>query len=241
MKITDKIKEKSKYIRGESPVVIGFLGDSVTHGCFEIYRSGAEAIETEYRSYDAYHNKLKGMLETVNPSVTINVLNAGISGDRALGGLERIERDIIAYKPDLCVVCYGLNDVNAGIDKIDEYASALDGIFKKLKTADIETIFMTPNMMATYVSSDVYDEKIILTIKNISEHQINGDMEAYMERAKEVCELNGVVVCDCYKKWKKLYENGTDVTRLLANRVNHPTEKMHNLFAYSLFEMIMDL
>ena len=61
-----------------------------------------------------------------------------------------------------------------------------------------------------------------------------------MEKAMEVCRNNDVPVCDCYRKWKKLKENGVDITRLLSNRVNHPTEAMHWMFAASLFEMIMD-
>ena len=56
--------------------------------------------------------------------------------------------------------------------------------------------------------------------------------------AKTVAEEMGVLVCDCYKKWKAMAES-EDITMLLANRINHPTSEMHNLFADSLYEMIM--
>lgn len=46
-----------------------------------------------------------------------------------------------------------------------------------------------------------------------------------------------VKVCDCYKEWKKLSET-QDITYLLANRINHPTKEMHELFAESLFKTI---
>ena len=49
----------------------------------------------------------------------------------------------------------------------------------------------------------------------------------------------GVKVCDCYKKWKKLSET-EDITKLLINRINHPTPEMHELFANSLFELIFE-
>ena len=45
----------------------------------------------------------------------------------------------------------------------------------------------------------------------------------------------------CYEKWKKINAMGADVTHLLANKVNHPNEKMHWIFAWSLFEMILGL
>ena len=40
------------------PIVIGFLGDSVTQGCFELYKTGETDFDTEFRSYEAYHSKL---------------------------------------------------------------------------------------------------------------------------------------------------------------------------------------
>ena len=81
MKITERIKEKAADFGGSAPVVFSFIGDSVTHGCFEIYRASETELETEFRSTKAYHFKLRQMLEAVFPPVCINVINAGISGD----------------------------------------------------------------------------------------------------------------------------------------------------------------
>ena len=60
-----------------------------------------------------------------------------------------------------------------------------------------------------------------------------------MEAAKQVCEKNHVRICDCYAKWKRLYENGVDITELLANKINHPTREMNWLFATSLLDTMM--
>ena len=65
-------------------------------------------------------------------------------------------------------------------------------------------------------------------------------MDVYMEKAREVCARNEIPVCDCYAKWKQLEAWGADVTRLLANGINHPTENLHWLFAVSLLEMILE-
>ena len=48
----------------------------------------------------------------------------------------------------------------------------------------------------------------------------------------------GVPVADAYGVWKKRSET-EDITMLLANRINHPTREMHELFAEKLFETIM--
>jgi hypothetical protein len=37
MRITEKIIAHNKNFAGTPPVLMAFLGDSVTHGCFEVY------------------------------------------------------------------------------------------------------------------------------------------------------------------------------------------------------------
>ena len=239
MQIRERIKECISEPGQHRPIVIGFLGDSVTQGCFEIYRTGEDSIETEFRSGQAYHGKLKRMLEEVFPSVPFNIINAGLSGDNAQNGKLRLKRDILAFAPDLVVVCFGLNDVNFGLEKLGDYEAALEGIFQELKEAGIDVIFLTPNMMSIRVVADENDPLIRSILAEITAHQVNGDMDAYMDRAREVCARNQVPVCDCYAKWRRLEECGADVTRLLANHVNHPKEQMHWLFAGALFDMIL--
>jgi hypothetical protein len=69
--------------------------------------------------------------------------------------------------------------------------------------------------------------------------QNEGRMDMFMNAAVALANEMGVPVCDCYSQWKKLAET-QDTTQLLANRINHPTKEMHELFAESLFRMIFD-
>ena len=97
---------------------------------------------------------------------------------------------------------------------------------------------MTPNMLNTYVADDAperYRDYAAVT----AEMQNSGRMDAYMDAAGKLTEEMKVPLCDCYREWKKLSEI-QDVTMLLSNRINHPTEEMHQLFADKLFEMIME-
>ena len=66
-----------------------------------------------------------------------------------------------------------------------------------------------------------------------------GDMDLYMDAARALCAERNIPVCDCYAKWKKMAENGIDVTELLANKINHPTREMNWLFAVSLLETML--
>lgn len=239
MKIMQKIIAKKKDIKCDSSVTLAFLGDSVTQGCFEIYTTLEGGIQTVFDQDNGYHSHLRRMLAYLYPQVSVNVINAGISGGKAPQGLERLERDVIRYSPDLCVVCFGLNDSTKGMDMLDTYADALDNIFKRLNQEGIETIFMTPNMMATKLSPFTTEPLHIETAVKCAAVQNEGQLEAYLERAKEIAQKNGVVICDCYAKWQTLYQNGVNVTELLSNKINHPTREMNKLFAISLLETMM--
>ncbi len=239
MKLVHRLRACAQSPGKFRPILLGFLGDSVTQGCFELYKTGENAIETEFRSGCAYHAHLKRMLEGLYPNVPINILNAGISGDNAPSGLVRLDRDILPFAPDLVVVCFGLNDAMAGPQGLDRYGQALEGIFRKLRAAGIETIFLTPNMMATRVTQEEQDPFIRSILADIAQVQNGGTLDAYMDRARAVCAAQGVPVCDCYRRWKRLWENGVDITRLLSNRANHPSEAMHWLFAGELLETIL--
>lgn len=239
MEIMKKIAAKAADNLNAEHVTIAFLGDSVTQGCFEIYKKADGSIETIFDKEHGYHALLNKIFSVLYPSVPVNMINAGISGDNAPHGLERLERDVICHNPDLAVVCFGLNDCEQGNDGIEKYVCALHQIFETLHKKGIEVIFMTPNMMNTSVSDHIADEDIRRIAADKMNQQQAGVLDAYIEAAKQVCKECNVRICDCYEKWKTLYRNGVDVTELLANKVNHPIREMNWLFAVSLLDTMM--
>lgn len=239
MNIMNLIRKKAMDNENFSGVTIAFLGDSVTQGCFEVYPKGNGMVGTIFEREYTYHNALSKIMGMLYPSVPVNIINAGISGDSAPNGLKRLENDVLRHSPDLAVVCYGLNDVHEGKENIHKYEEALRGIFTRLKEKEIETIFMTPNMMNTNISMHIQDEDIRGIAAITADLQNNGCMDAYIDAAKKVCEELEITVCDCYAKWKNLHENGADITELLSNKINHPTREMNWLFAVSLVETMM--
>ena len=100
-----------------------------------------ENIETVVQLEKGYHEKVKHILGLLYPRVPISIINAGISGDRAEMGLKRVERDVLSYKPDIVVVCYGLNDSMLCKEGMRVYIDSLKGIFEKIRSAGVETIF----------------------------------------------------------------------------------------------------
>ena len=237
MRLIEKLRQKNENPVGTSPVTIAFLGDSVTQGCFEVYKSGEKSIQTEFRVNEGYHIKLRSLLERCYPAAPINMIHAGISGDNVVSGLKRIDRDVIAYRPDLTIVSFGLNDSCQGIEKLELYRDSLKNVLKKLIDSGSEVIFLTQNLLADKVSYEVPEEFQKMFLDMVGHFD---DFLSYMETARQVCKELEVPVCDCTHKWLKLKENGVDIVRLLSNRINHPTEEMYWMFAVSLFEKIMD-
>lgn len=224
MRIRDKINMDRAGLEKYGPINIVAFGDSVTHG----------AVATGEINYETvYWNRLKNKILALRNYVPVNVINAGIGGITAKGSLSRIESQVLSHLPDLIIVCFGLNDVNG---TLDDYISALREIFTKCLESGADVIFMTPNMLNTYVSDETSPEHMNYAAVT-AKYQNEGKMDSFMESAVTLAKDMGVAVCDCYAKWKELSKT-QDTTKLLANRINHPTKEMHELFAASLFDLI---
>ena len=74
------------------------LGDSITHGM---------SLALEH----TYPHILSNLLQSDSQQPVI-VINAGIAGQTALQGLQRIWRDVIRYQPHVTLIAFGLNDAN---------------------------------------------------------------------------------------------------------------------------------
>ena len=226
MNVKDKIKMDKNGLVENGPITIVAFGDSVTHG----------AVASNEINYETvYWHRLAKKLNAYRNYIPVNVINAGIGGITAKASLPRMEKQVFAHSPDLIIVCFGLNDVNG---TLEDYLDSLREIFGRCRESEIETVFMTPNMLNTYVGEFVtaqYLDYAAVTAK----YQNEGRMDLYMSSACRLAEEMGVKVCDCYSYWKKLSET-EDTTRLLANGINHPTKDMHELFAQMLYDTVME-
>ena len=212
--------------------IIAFLGDSVTHGAFECIQGDSAGCIFDMDA--VYHERLRRMLLAVNPWLPVSIINAGVAGDNAIMGLARLERDVIAHKPHICVVNFCLNDLS---ETVEEYVAALREIFTRLIAAEIRPVLLTPSMLNTYVHPDTIPMYRDFAAVTAGWHQ-SGVMDGYVEAAKTLAAELGVAVADAYAKWKALEAEGMDVTENLANYINHPSRELHQLFADALFETL---
>lgn len=205
-------------------ITIAIFGDSVSHG----------ALNGCYDYENVYHHLLQKKLNALRDYIPVNIINASVGGTSAKSSLKRLQRQVLLHEPDLTVVCFGLNDVNG---TKEDYLAALREIFTRIIESGSELIFMTPNMLNTYVAEDTPPQYFEYAHKT-AEMQNSGKMDDYIYSAVALAEDMGVTVCDCYSEWKRLAET-EDTTALLVNRINHPISEMHKLFADRLYQLIV--
>ncbi len=120
-------------LAGLSGRTIVFFGDSQT--------------DNRHWSSPAHYPKvIEEVFRRINPSVKI--VNAGVGGDDSGEGLERLESDVLASKPDLCFVLFGGNDcAHWGKDhptvSVEQYRKNIEEIIVRLKAASCRPVLIS--------------------------------------------------------------------------------------------------
>lgn len=235
--IVEKLANRNKSPKEHEGATIVFLGDSITHGCFEVSFDG-EKYHPVYDEEHSYTAIFRRMVKTLYPATQLNIVNSGISGNTAGKGLARLERDVLSYHPDMVVVCFGLNDCNAGPDGIKTYETDLREILERICEAGIDVILMTPSATTDEVHYTLPTERECEDAARLAALTRTGVVDAYMQAARDVAASLDVAVVDCYAIWKSLIACGVSVNDILSNKINHPTRELHFLFAYELMRHI---
>lgn len=129
---------------------IVFFGDSITDCGRD--RSDNASLGNGY--VGILYEKLKNLYE----DRTFEFLNRGIGGDRACDLAARVDKDVVAEKPDVAVVLVGINDVWRKYDSgaefdLDAFAAAYEEVLKKIKDCGAKLIVVEPFLF------DVPDKK----------------------------------------------------------------------------------
>ncbi len=117
-----------------------FLGDSITE-------AGAQQ--------GGYVALVREKLAQAHPDVKIEIVGAGISGNRVPDLEQRLERDVLARQPNVVVIYIGINDVwhsqNGRGTSREDYEQGLQRLIKKIQGAGARVVLCTPSVIGEKV------------------------------------------------------------------------------------------
>lgn len=188
-----------KRLAAGEPTRIVCFGDSIT-GAY--YHTGGER---------AWCDMLGLALQRVYPQARLEMVNAGISGNTTAAGLARMEKDVIARKPHLVVVMFGMNDV-ARLP-LDDFATNLTMIIRRSHEAGAAVILCTPN--AVYENPG----RPIVKLAELS------------ERVRKLAKEQSLLVADCFAETAALKERDQLPWMLAMSDEIHPNMNGHRHMA----------
>lgn len=191
---------------GETEVRVVCFGDSVT-GIY--YHTGGRS---------AYPEVIHEALTARYPVSKLKVFNAGKSGHTTANGLGRIELDVLAHKPHLVTVMFGLNDVAKS--SIELYRKHLIEIITKCRAAGAEVILCTPNAVAETPDRPV--EKVA----------------AFAEVARILAKDLSVPLADAHASLGALHSTRPETWRLSMSDEIHPNLRGHRRLAETILAVI---
>lgn len=182
------------------------LGDSVT-GVY--YHTGG---------HRAYPEMLELALQATQPNAPIKVINAGISGNTTVNGLERLETDVLPHHPAIVTISFGLNDMVRVPP--EQFRSNLEQLVDRCRAQQSQVVLCTPNAVI-----DTSDRPITKLVE-------------YSGIIREVAATKMVRVCDQYQVGERLKQRAPWTWRLTLSDAIHPNMDGHRRMAEELCRCI---
>lgn len=191
---------------GREPVRIVCIGDSIT-GVY--YHTGG---------LRAYPEMLEIALRRTYPQAQVSVRNAGISGDTTKGALARLDRDVLAHKPHLVTVMFGMNDL-VRIPLI-EFRKNLKEISARCRQAGAEVLLCTQNSVMETAARPA------------------SKLAELTQAIRDVGREESLDVADCFAVYESVRAGDALEWSLLHSDEIHPNMDGHKVFASTIAQTI---
>jgi len=143
---------------------------------------------------------------------SIELINAGLSGNTTTDALQRMEHDVLAHRPDLIVAMFGMNDV-VRVEAAD-FRTNLETLITRARARQAEIVLMTPNAVFP-------DDPARPPAK----------LAAYARLIREVARASQVALADCHQAFESIRINDKQAWPRLMSDPVHPNMRGHRLFA----------
>lgn len=207
----EELKRRSRFVaktleklrKGDKVVIVAW-GDSVT--------VGGDASKPELAFPQLFVTRLRERF----PKAQISLVNAGVGGTDISQRLPNLQKEVLAYRPDLVVVEF-VNDMRLPVEEVRRcHRSAIDQIL----ATGAEVILITPHfVMPPWMKH---------------EHPRGKETRPFIQVLREVAAEKGVALADVSRRWEHLELEGLPYITLLYNGINHPDNRGHELFVKEL-------
>ncbi|HEX3152439.1 MAG TPA: SGNH/GDSL hydrolase family protein [Gemmataceae bacterium] len=196
---------------------IVFLGDSIT-------QAGVDK--------KGYVTVIKNTLANKHKSLKVEIIGAGISGNKVPDLQKRLQKDVLDKKPTLVVIYIGINDVWHGENDPargtpkDKFEAGLKEIIGKIKDAGARVIVCTPSVIGE---------------KKAGANKLDAKLDEYSEVSRAVAKETGSKLCDLRKAFQEYLEKNNAIDKesgiLTSDRV-HLNEAGNKFVAETMLGVI---
>lgn len=209
--ITGSLPKTTAILKAKKPLTLGASGDSISTG------ADASGIAKTAPFQPGYVELVAAQLqETYQSPVTLK--NRAVGGWSVANGVQDLD-NLLAEKPDLIIVAYGMNDV--GRRDPNWYREQTKNIIDRIHAANADTEII-----------------LVATMLGHSEW-VHTPREMFARYRDELRSLvaPGVALADLTEVWSALLENKHDFD-LTGNGLNHPNDFGHRLYAQAILSLL---
>ncbi len=150
-------------LQGKQKIVI--LGDSIT-------QAGGQ--------FGGYIWLMQRYLNHLYPQQQIELINAGVSGNKAADLGNRFQQDVIAQNPDLVVINVGINDVlqtlknsQDRVAALEQYRENLATMIQSAEAQNISVLLLSPTLVSEDLNSpeNIYLAEYIAVMAEVSQEK----------------------------------------------------------------------
>lgn len=189
--------------------------------------------------------RLDEALQSIGSS--LSVANAGVGGNTTRDALARLERDVLAHRPRVVVIGFGINDAAVDVWKkppatgprilLADYKTNLRSLVNSVRERGADVIFVTPNPVRwTSLLRDRYGRP---PYRPEEEDGFDAPvLESYRVAMHEMAAELQIPLVDLPAVWgAHLAENGGEVDALLLDGM-HPNDAGHAVTAAALLPAV---
>ena len=210
VKAQETLPRSLKKLRSDETFQVVTLGDSITEG----YNASGFAKTQAPRNQPSYAEGFVRLLDQAFPG-EVTLTNLGVAGRTAGWGLKQLDR-VIAEKPDLVIIAFGMNDPVSSEQFQKTNLEILTHLKKEIPQTDL--IFISG-------------------MNNNPDWRDPTKIPGFREALKDIIRPN-IILADITTPWEKLLTR-KNFSDLSGNNVNHPNDFGHRLYSEILFSLFI--